>query len=102
VSIFKATQRGMGQCMWEHGFQPSQFKADTTDGFAYFTRDRSVAEEYARSFGEGIIEVIMTKRDFDREFARYEEPYQSGPRTELRIPINSVSALNNYPRHRRK
>ncbi len=99
VSIFKAPQRGMGQCMWDHGFQPSQFKAETSDGFAYFTRDRSVAEEYARSYGEGIIEVIMTKREFDSKFAQYEKPYQGGPKTELAIPINSVSALNGYPKH---
>lgn len=99
VSIFKAPQPGMGECMYTQGFHPSQFASDGSNGFAYFTRDRSVAEEYAASYGEGIIEVVMPKRVFDAKYARFEWPYQGGPRTELEIPINRVSELNGYPRH---
>jgi len=88
--------------MYTHGFQPSQFQSEGSNGFAYFTRDRAVAEKYARSYGEGIIEVVVPKRDFDAKFARYEYPYEGGPLTELEIPINSVSQLNSYPRYWRK
>ncbi|MFI9387440.1 RHS repeat-associated core domain-containing protein [Kutzneria sp. NPDC052558] len=102
VTIYKAPQRGMGECMYTHGFQPSQFQSEGSNGFAYFTRDRAVAEKYARSYGEGIISVVVPKRDFDAKFARYEYPYEGGPLTELEIPINSVSQLNSYPRYWRK
>jgi RHS repeat-associated protein len=102
VTIYKAPPRGMGECMYTHGFQPSQFQSEESNGFAYFTRDREVAEKYARPYGEGIISVVVPKRDFDAKFARYEYPYEGGPLTELEIPINSVSQLNSYPRYWRK
>jgi RHS repeat-associated protein len=96
VSLFKAPQRGMGDCMYTHGFQASQFQDG--DQTAYFTRDRSVAEKYADAYGEGIIEVVMPKRDFDAKFAQYEHGYD-GHSTQVGIPASKVSQLNQYPRH---
>jgi hypothetical protein len=98
VSLFKAPPRGMGECMYTHGFQASQFQMEGGDDSAYFTRDRSVAEKYAQAYGEGVIEVVMPKRDFDAKFARYEYGYD-GHSTQVVIPASQVSQLNRYPRH---
>ncbi|TCO55829.1 SpvB/TcaC N-terminal domain-containing protein [Actinocrispum wychmicini] len=102
VSIYKAPQSGMGAKFMSRGFTQDDFPYEPgskdKNGMAYFAgpNDRSIAEEYAQSYKEGVIEIRIPRHDYDLIWKRFEKPYQGGPRMELEIPREAVTALNAY------
>ncbi|MFE2722757.1 SpvB/TcaC N-terminal domain-containing protein [Kitasatospora sp. NPDC059327] len=99
VSIYKAPQPGMGDKFMLRGFLKEDFPSgDGMNGYAYFAgpNDRALAEEYARSYNGGVIEIRIPKSDYDLIWKRFEKPYEGGPRAELEIPGDTVTALNAY------
>ncbi|MFF3400721.1 putative T7SS-secreted protein [Streptomyces sp. NPDC002659] len=106
-SIFKAPQRGQGDFQEKHGYLEKNFPGGPDDpylnGLVYFAKERVIADtKYAPFYGEGVIEIKIPKADYDAFYARYEQPYEGGPLTELEVPNNVVEELNKYPRIRHK
>jgi len=99
VSIWKAPQRGKGQYQLEKGYSPADFCEG--DQCTYFAKERSLAEEYARHYGEGVIEIRIPKEVYDTRLKQYEYPYY-GDRTEIVIPHSEFDILNNSERVRHK
>jgi RHS repeat-associated protein len=100
VSIWKAPQRGKGQRQLEHGYSPTDFCEG--DRCAYFAKERNLAEEYARHYGEGVIEIRVPKDIYEARIKQYEYPYQGGSHTELAIPHSEFEVLNNSTRELHK
>ncbi|HVQ93670.1 MAG TPA: DUF6531 domain-containing protein [Mycobacteriales bacterium] len=101
VPLYKAPQRNLGQSQYDHGYRAADFPGqpgEVPDGLAYFARDRSIADGFAASYGEGVMEVRVPVADYARDFARYERPYEGGPRIEVPIPADVVERLNPFPR----
>ncbi|MFD1145582.1 DNRLRE domain-containing protein [Saccharothrix hoggarensis] len=104
VSVWKAPGKGAGQRTFDQGFRKSDYpgspgaRQPDPDGTAYFAKERGLADTYARSYGEGVIEVRVPRGDYDRLFRQFERKYQGGPLIELRIPADVVEKLNRYPR----
>ena len=92
-TIFKAPQRGKGAHLLENGFHPKDF-ADG-DQLAYFAKQRELAEDYARNYGDGILEVDIPKTLYDNRIKPLEKAYLSDPRlTEIPIPHSEFEILN--------
>ncbi|WP_405569679.1 RHS repeat-associated core domain-containing protein [Streptomyces phaeochromogenes] len=106
ISIYKAPQRGQGEFQEKFGYLAKNFPNTKgnpyENGFVYFAKERKLAESYARSYGEGVMEVRIPTVDYRDEFEQYEKPYQGGPLTELEIPNTVVEDLNKYWRELRK
>ena len=101
IPLYKAPPRGGGQRMSDSGFRASDYPGrpgEVPDGFAYFANDRELADQFARHYGEGVIEVQIPRAAYLRKFQQFEAPYQGGPLTELPIPARLVEQLNLYPR----
>jgi len=102
ITIYKATQKGKGQRLVERGFQPADFPyhPPNADGKCYFAapNSRSLAEEYNRYYKDGILEVTIDLKTYDRYFKPLEKPYQGGEQVELSISHDLFSILNQYPR----
>ncbi|MEU3739222.1 DUF6531 domain-containing protein [Streptomyces sp. NPDC032198] len=109
-SIFKASARGKGDVHEQHGYSADDFPGDPRksegmypNGRAYFGKKRDIAEKYAQSYGEGVIEIKIPKSEYDAKWAKYEQDYMDSPGDkELVIPNNVVEDLNQYPRIRHK
>ncbi len=84
------------------GFQATDFPCQPphADGKCYFAapNSRSLAEEYQRYYKDGILEVTMDVEDYDRYFKPIERPYQGRELSELPIPHDLFSILNQYPK----
>jgi hypothetical protein len=102
VTIYKATQKGKGQQLVQHGFQPADFpyQPPTADGKCYFAAlsSRSLAEEYHRYYKDGILEVTIDSATYEQYFKPLERPYQGGEKVELPISHHLDTVLNQYPR----
>ena len=105
VKIYKAPQKGKGQQLLVNGFQLIDFPLNLPyiDGSAYFAgpHDRSIAEEYNQSYGEGILEVMIDSISYIEYFKplefRYDE--QNGiVRIEVVVPQSLFPMLNQFPR----
>jgi hypothetical protein len=94
VSIWKAPQKGKGKYQCNQGYWPEDFSEIGGDDRAYFAKEKSLAQEYARHYGEGVIEVKVLKAVYDNRLKQYEQLYQGGPRTELPIPHSEFDVLN--------
>jgi hypothetical protein len=57
-----------------------------------------LADEYAKHYGEGVIELKVPKDVYDKQLKQYEYPYQGGPYTELPVPHRGFDALNSAER----
>ncbi|MGL5097041.1 MAG: hypothetical protein ACRDD1_15745, partial [Planctomycetia bacterium] len=97
-SIYKAPQPGKGKKMLKDGFHPRDFRTPGGNDSAYFAKDRSLADEYARHYCEGVIEIVIPQDIYDSRLRRYEQLYQGGPRIELKIPTTEFDLLNDMPR----
>ncbi|WP_337045401.1 hypothetical protein [Emticicia sp. 17c] len=88
----------MGQKLLKNGFQPEYFPLG--DGDAYFAgpNSRHIAEEYAKAYGEGILEVRIPKEIYNKTFRIFERPMGSRPGTELVIPQTAFPLLNSQVR----
>lgn len=49
VSLYKASQRGLGEQHMQQGYRAEHFPGDG----AYFAKEREIAEDYARHYGKG-------------------------------------------------
>lgn len=102
ITIYKATQKGKGQHLLEHGFQSSDFPyyPPYADGKCYFAapNSRSLAEEYHRYYKDGILEVTIDVETYNMYFQPLERPYQGGEKMELPISHDLFPILNQYPR----
>lgn len=94
--IYKAPQPGKGQKQLREGFDPADFAEG--DQRAYFARQRELAEEYARHYGDGVLEVEIPKDVYDARIRPHEVPYQGGPQIELPIPHKDFDVLNEAQR----
>jgi len=91
-SIFKAPQPGKAQKQLTEGFDPADFSAGNKR--AYFARQQELANEYARDYGEGVLEVEIPKGVYDARIRPHEVRYQGGPEIELPIPHKDFDVLN--------
>ncbi|GAA0466283.1 putative T7SS-secreted protein [Streptomyces sp. NPDC046215] len=102
VSLYKAPSRGTGQYHHDNGYLEKDFPGGPhdpyADGKAYFAKDRELAENYAKHYGEGVIEVRIPTTEYAQHFQKFEYPYEGGPLTELPIPNKHLEKLNEYPR----
>ncbi|WP_240323085.1 RHS repeat-associated core domain-containing protein [Amycolatopsis ruanii] len=99
VPLYKAPQRGLGQQQYDHGYNADDYGGTGPwAAGAFFARDRELADTYAGHYGEGVIEIRIPASEYADRFARYEQPYQGGPLTEVEIPASRVEELNQYPR----
>jgi hypothetical protein len=105
VTIYKAPQKRKGQKLLTEGFQLIDFPLNLPyiDGSAYFAgpNDRSIAEEFNKSYGEGILEVMIDSVSYIEYFKplefRYDE--QDGViRIEVVVPQSLFPMLNQFPR----
>jgi hypothetical protein len=105
VTIYKAPQKGKGKKLLEEGFQPVDFPYNPPylDGSCYFAgpNDRSIAEEFNQSYKEGILEVSIDRKSYDRDFKSLEYRYDEkdgGERMEVVVPQILFPVLNQFPR----
>ncbi|TAE48129.1 MAG: hypothetical protein EAY69_05600, partial [Cytophagales bacterium] len=104
VRIYKAPPKGKGQLWLVEGFKQEDFPTDPPykNGTAYFAapNDRSIAQEYAQVYGEGILEIIIPKNVYEKDYQKYERKYPDGTdkRFELLIPQKEVETLNKFTR----
>ena len=96
VSIFKAPQRGKGADQYNNGYNVKDFC--TGDQCAYFAKDRALAEDYAKHYGEGVIELQIPKSTYDARLKQYEYNYQGGPYKELPVPHSEFEVQNDAER----
>ncbi|NEB32383.1 hypothetical protein G3I62_25375 [Streptomyces sp. SID14446] len=108
-SIFKAPGRNRGEIEEKYGYSADDFPGNPNgpdgvypNGRVYFAKERELADVYAKSYGEGVVEIKIPKSEYAAKYQRYEVKYQGGPLTELEIPNNIVEDLNRYPRVRHK
>ncbi|WP_328670901.1 DUF6531 domain-containing protein [Streptomyces sp. NBC_00328] len=108
-SIFKAPGRNRGEIEEKYGYSADDFPGDPDgpdyvypNGRVYFAKERELADVYARSYGEGVVEIKIPKSEYAAKYEQYERKYQGGPLKELEIPNNVVEDLNQYPRVRHK
>jgi len=96
VSIWKAPQRGKSMIlMLPGGFNNTNFpRSPYSDGKAYFAKERSLAQQYANHYLEGIIEIRVKKRVYDARLRKHEKLYQGGPLIEVPIPQEDFDVLN--------
>lgn len=59
---------------------------------------KSLADEYAKFYGEGVLEVEISQGVYNERIRRHEVPYQGGPEIEIRIPHEDFDVLNNANR----
>jgi hypothetical protein len=82
VTIYKAPQPGKAEKLLKDGFQAADFPHNPpyADGKCYFAgpNSRSLAEEYSNHYKQGILEVTIDKKTYDRLFKPLERPYQGG------------------------
>ena len=97
-SIYKAPQKGLGDILRDQGFHPKNFSDPDGDNLAYFAKQRRLAEEFARSYGDGVLEVQIPQDIYDSRISRYEFPYQGGPEIEIPIPHSEFDVLNEATR----
>ncbi|MBZ8181188.1 RHS repeat domain-containing protein [Oscillatoria salina] len=95
VTIYKAPQPGMGQKLLTQGFHPEDFSDPGGDNLAYFAKQKSLADEYAQYYDEGVLEVDIKKDTYDARIKQHERPYQGGPSIEIPIPHEDFDVLNN-------
>ena len=81
----------MGEKLLNEGFAAEDFAGG--DGVVHFAKERELAEQYARCYGEGVIEVQVPKDVYDARLLQYEKPYYPGPYTELAIPVSEFQRL---------
>ncbi|MFD5454691.1 DUF6531 domain-containing protein [Streptomyces olivaceus] len=107
ISFFKAPNRGLGQHQHVNGYREQDFPGDPDkmnaypDGRAYFgvgDEGRDIAEQYAKAYGEGIIEVRIPMDDYLMYFKHNVFKYEGGPAREAAIPNYDLDLLNDYPR----
>jgi hypothetical protein len=92
-TIFKAPQPGKGTHQLENGFHPKDFA--NGDQLAYFAKQRELAEDYARNYGDGILEVDIPRTLYDKRIKPLEKAYLSDPSlTEIPIPHSEFEILN--------
>ncbi|MFC8086043.1 RHS repeat-associated core domain-containing protein [Streptomyces sp. NPDC057340] len=99
ISFFKAPNRGHGQHQHVNGYR-DKLNA-YPDGRAYFgvgDEGRNIAEQYAKAYGEGIIEIQIPLDDYLMYFKRNVFKYEGGPAQEAAIPNYDLELLNDYPR----
>ncbi|MFJ4831420.1 RHS repeat-associated core domain-containing protein [Streptomyces sp. NPDC088747] len=108
-SIFKAPGRNQGEAQELNGYRADDFPGDPDgpdyvypNGRVYFAKERSVADKYAKAYGEGVVEIKIPKSEYAEKYQKYERNYEGGPDKELEIPNNVVEDLNQYPRVRHK
>ncbi|MGW2957854.1 hypothetical protein ACWDGI_05105 [Streptomyces sp. NPDC001220] len=108
-SIFKAPGRKLGEQQEKYGYREADFPGDPDapdysypNGRVHFAKERHVAEKYAKSYGEGVIEIKIPKSEYAAKYEKYERNYEGGPEKELEIPNNVVEDLNQYPRVRHR
>jgi hypothetical protein len=96
VSIYKAPQPGKGANQYENGFN----KTDFCDGdqCAYFAKEKSLSDEYAKHYGDGVIELKIPTDVYNSRMKQHEHLYQGGPRTELPVPHSEFDVLNSAER----
>ena len=95
VSLYKASQRGLGEEHFVNGYKPESFPGNG----AYFAKEREIAESYAIHYGEGVIETRIPRSTYDQHFAQYEMKYLgSPPGTELAIPGADLNRLSQFER----
>lgn len=95
VSLFKASQRGLGEGHYTNGYKPGDFPGNG----AYFAREREIADSYAKHYGEGVIETRVPRGVYDEHFAPHEMRYLgTPPGTELAIPPGKLDLLSQFER----
>jgi len=106
ITIYKAPAPGLGKKMLLQGLQPEDFPRGKdmgggymSDGNAYFAgpNSRKIAQDFARVYGEGILEVTIPKRDYELMLKRLERPYPTGG-SEVLVPQELFPMINTYPR----
>lgn len=105
VTIYKAPQKGKGQKLLKEGFQLVDFPYNPPyfDGNCYFAgpHDRSIAEEFNQSYQEGILEVVIDRESYDKNFKSFEHRYDEKDgrdRFEVVVPQSLFPLLNQFPR----
>jgi hypothetical protein len=97
-SIFKAPQPDKAQTQLLEGYEPQDFSMPGGDDRAYFAKDKSLADEFAQHYGEGVIEVVILRSLYNARLKKHEQLYQEGPEVELPIPHEDFDVLNNSVR----
>lgn len=105
ITIYKAPQKGFGQKLLLEGFQTDDFPYAPPyfDGNCYFAgpNDRSIAEEFNQSYGEGILEVMIDQASYDQYFKPLEYRYDekdNRERIEVVVHQSLFPILNQFPR----
>jgi hypothetical protein len=97
-SIFKAPQPGTAQQQLKEGYHPHDFSLPGGDNRAYFAKDKGLADEFAKHYGEGVIEIEVPTSVYAARLKKYEQLYQLGPWIELPIPHEDFDVLNKSAR----
>jgi hypothetical protein len=105
VTLYKAPQKGKGQKLLKEGFQPDDFPYHPpyTDGNCYFAgpNDRSIAEEFNRSYNEGVLEILIDQASYSQYFKPFEYRYDEKDgreRIEVVVLQHLLPLLNQFPR----
>src|SRR4051812_7255750 len=97
TSLWKAPTRKAARKLAVHGFRRSEFpgtSGEFPDGKAYFAARRELAQTYASAYGAGIIEVQISRREYETHFAKFEEIELASGEVQVAIPRDFLRLLN--------
>jgi RHS repeat-associated protein len=95
VLLYKAPQNAaIAAQLLTIGFTPATFSMPGGDNSAYLAKDKSIADEFAASYGAGVLEIRVPEDVYNQHLRQYEHLYQGGPRVELAVPHVAFSVLN--------
>lgn len=108
VSIYKAPQKGKALKQFKDGFLPKDFPealpgkvpAGFLDdgGKAFFAKEKSLADEFAKIYGEGVIEIRIPSNIYNEYFSILERTMLGSKKIELAIPHELFQQLNKFER----
>ncbi len=64
------------------------------DNRAYMWNGKGLSDDYARHYGEGILEVMVPEDQYRLRLRCHEQPYQGGPHIEVPVPHSDFDVLN--------
>lgn len=94
-NVCKAPQPGNGCKLLQWGFDPADFSLPGGDDRAYVRKGKGLSDDYAMHYGEGILEVMVSKDLYSLRLECYERLYQGGPHIEIPVPHADFYVLNN-------
>jgi RHS repeat-associated protein len=101
ISIYKAPQPGLGATQQRNGWGVANLIA-AGNGKLYFAKDRWIADTFAFSYGEGVIEILIDEDKYNSSVKRYEALYagsnihtkRDDTGIQIEVPLSDAKAMS--------